>query len=148
MAIRRVQQHAGARQRRVGVRNGGARGASPLRRRRLAAAAARKRSGAAGPSSSQFSLVKGRVSLFQACSPQGLAIAAWAYASSGTEAPQLYAALSSSAVVRLHHFQPQGLANLVWGLATAGHEEPALFAAVAAEAKGRRLSPGQEQEWL
>ena len=72
--------------------------------------------------------------------PQELSNSAWAYATAGHAAPELFDALASVAVRRLtvpsadaemSEFSPQELANLAWAYATAGHVAPELYDSLA-----------------
>ncbi|KAJ8604984.1 hypothetical protein CTAYLR_006906 [Chrysophaeum taylorii] len=70
---------------------------------------------------------------------QALANTAWAFATAGVEARQLFVAIAGEANSRLGEFNPQDLANAARAFATAGIEEeaPQLFAAIAGAANSR-----------
>ena len=69
--------------------------------------------------------------------PQELANTAWAFATAGHPAPEMYDALAKAATPYMSEFNPQELANIAWAFATAAHSAPALFDAVAAVAAPR-----------
>jgi len=62
---------------------------------------------------------------------QDIANTAWAYATVGVDAPQLFSAIATAAQRRLGEFNPQSIANTSWAFATAGADAPRLFAAIA-----------------
>ena len=62
---------------------------------------------------------------------QGLANAAWAFATASQQDAQLFAALARVAELRLGDFNVQDLANTAWAFATASQQDAQLFAALA-----------------
>jgi hypothetical protein len=62
---------------------------------------------------------------------QALANTAWAFATAGLRAPELFAALAVHAEQRMGTFNAQNLANTAWAFASAGVRAPGLFAALA-----------------
>ena len=52
---------------------------------------------------------------------------AWAYATAGHEAPEMYDALAKASLESINEFNPQNLANMAWAFATARHPSPRLF---------------------
>ena len=78
------------------------------------------------------------VAKLDAFNPQELANTAWAFATAGQRASQLFDALAAEVVQRsLSDFNEQALSNIVWAFATAGHLAHPLFDAVAIEAAAR-----------
>ncbi|KAJ1628382.1 hypothetical protein T492DRAFT_156827 [Pavlovales sp. CCMP2436] len=69
--------------------------------------------------------------------PQELANTAWAFATLGTPAPQLFDAIACKSEQRIGEFEPQGLANTAWAFATLGMPAPELFEAIARESEQR-----------
>ncbi|KAJ1616989.1 hypothetical protein T492DRAFT_1103190 [Pavlovales sp. CCMP2436] len=76
--------------------------------------------------------------------PQGLANTAWAFATMGTPAPQLFVAIARESEQRIASFKPQGLSNTAWAFATLGTSAPQLFEAIACESK-QRISSFNDQ---
>ena len=58
---------------------------------------------------------------------QGVSMTLWAYASTGVQAPALFAAFARSNRHRLHSFNEQGLTNLLWSFGKAAIDAPELF---------------------
>ena len=56
--------------------------------------------------------------------PQNLANTAWAFATAGQPAPELFSAIGEEARPHLREFKPQELSNTVWAYATAGVAAP------------------------
>jgi len=72
--------------------------------------------------------------------PQDFSNTAWAFATAGHVAPELFNAISAEALRRrLGGFNAQDLSNTAWAFATAGHESSELFHAISAEAVRRGL---------
>jgi hypothetical protein len=63
---------------------------------------------------------------------QELSNTAWAFATAGHRAPDLFDALAEVAEAQIDAFNPQELSNLCWAFATVEHDAPALYDAVAA----------------
>ena len=70
-------------------------------------------------------------------SAHSLASTAWAFATAGVPAPELFDAVARESTARVSEFNPQGLSNTAWAFATAGVPAPELFGALAREATGR-----------
>jgi hypothetical protein len=68
---------------------------------------------------------------------QDISNTAWAFATAGVPAPELFAAIAAHAQPRLAEFKAQELSNTAWAFATAGVPAPELFAAIAAHARPR-----------
>jgi len=68
---------------------------------------------------------------------QALANTAWAFATAGVAAPQLFEAIAREAPMRIKEFNSQNLANTVWAFAKSGVAAPQLFEAIASEAPMR-----------
>ena len=60
---------------------------------------------------------------------QGLANAAWAFATMSQQDEQLFKALARMAEQRLDKFSAQELANTAWAVATVGQQDEQLFKA-------------------
>ena len=88
-------------------------------------------------------LARAAASRMRELKPQELSNTAWAYATAGHRAPQLFDALAAVVESRLTQpsldeelstFSPQELANVCWAFATAGHRHDKLFDALATAA--------------
>ncbi|KAJ1619209.1 hypothetical protein T492DRAFT_578349, partial [Pavlovales sp. CCMP2436] len=67
--------------------------------------------------------------------PQDLSSAAWAFATLGAPAPQLFEAIAHESELRIGRFKPKELANTVWAFATLDVPAPQLFDAIARESE-------------
>ena len=76
---------------------------------------------------------------------QELANIAWAFATAGRDAPELFEALAMEASTRIGSFLPQELSNTAWAFATAGQRATALFDTLASECV-RRVAEFNSQE--
>ena len=85
-------------------------------------------------------LARAAASRMRELKPQELSNSAWAYATAGHRAPELFDALAEVSAARLtrpsldselHDFSPQELSNIAWAFASAGHAHPKLFDALA-----------------
>jgi len=68
---------------------------------------------------------------------QGLANTAWAFATLGVRAPQLFDAITRESEQRIGSFTTQNLANTAWAFAALGVPAPRLFDAIARESEQR-----------
>ncbi|KAJ1627376.1 hypothetical protein T492DRAFT_576900, partial [Pavlovales sp. CCMP2436] len=69
--------------------------------------------------------------------PQELVNTAWAFATLGKPAPQLFDAIARESKQRIGSFKPQELVNTAWAFATLGVLAPQLFDAIARASKKR-----------
>ncbi|CAE8634628.1 unnamed protein product [Polarella glacialis] len=71
---------------------------------------------------------------------------AWAFGKAGVDHPELFRALSNSALQRIEEFSPQGLSNLVWAFATVAWSAPEPLCYAVAKVAFSRISEFNEHD--